>query len=401
MGAAGRPLQGAKPALCRSLDPNGRADRPNRRHTSSWSRYWPDTPGSGRQGPLLVISCLHLLAITLTVIVIARNPNVDRCEPSLCGGTEMISAFRQTAQRVLGSDARVHTLLATSDPPDEEAVSKAPDADGVVELSFSAEGRVARLHCYLAREKRWFEREISFGDSRGSVQSEISERGRLLGFAVATMFASDANEAIHEQEPPALSPAEAAAPTAARKAGLPRETPPPAAPPERSARRVAEFAAVMSTGLGGTASGLGASAGFRLGLSGPVWARLFVAGRSGNIPEAQASTRTALMGGGVAFAILPDSSSFELGARVDLFASYFDVSHLSEDDIAPDRRSRWLAGADIVAEGGWRITRDAGAFLGAGVEGTVGKTEVYTHHQRVAVVPPFRGTAELGFRTRF
>ena len=323
---------------------------------------------------------------------------MDRCEPGLCGGTEMISAFRQTAQRVLGSDAQVRTLLATSDPPDEEAVAKAPDADGVVELSFSAEGRMARLHCYLAREKRWLEREISFGDSRGSVQSEISERGRLLGFAVATMFASDADEAVPEPEPPA---AKAAAPSAARKAGLSRETPPPATPPARSARRVAEFAAVMSTGVGGTASGLGASAGFRLGLSGPVWARLFIAGRSGNIPEAQASTRTALMGGGVAFAILPDSASFELGARVDFFASYFDVSHLSEDDVAPDRRSRWLAGADIVAEGGWRITRDAGAFLGAGVEGTVGKTEVYTHHQRVAVVPPFRATAELGFRTRF
>jgi len=343
-----------------------------------------------------------LLAITLTIIVISQDPDLDRCEPGLCGGTEMIAAFQQAARRVLGSDAQVHTLLAASDPPDEESVAKAPDADGVVELSFSAEGRMARLHCYLAREKRWLEREISFGDRPGSARSEISERGRLLGFAVATMFASDADEATHEPEPPVLAPVKAPPSVATPKAGVQPDTAAqPRTPPDRRARHVAEFAAVMSTGLEGTASGLGASAGFRLGLTGPLWARLFIAGRSGNIPEAQASTRTALMGGGVAFAFLPDSASFELGARLDLFASYFDASHLSEDDVAPDRQSRWLGGADIVAEGGWRVTRNAGVFLGAGLEGTLGRTEIYTHHQRVAVVPPFRATAELGFRTRF
>jgi hypothetical protein len=31
----------------------------------------------------------------------------------------------------------------------------------------------------------------------------------------------------------------------------------------------------------------------------------------------------------------------------------------------------------------------------------LGKTEIYTHGERVAVVPPFRTVAELGFRTRF
>jgi hypothetical protein len=136
-------------------------------------------------------------------------------------------------------------------------------------------------------------------------------------------------------------------------------------------------------------------------LTGPLWARLFVAGRSGNIPEAQASTRTALLGGGLALALLPETSSFELGGRLDAFASYFDVSHLSEDDIEADRRNRWQAGADLVAEGGWRFTGGAGLFAGVGLEAILGKTEIYTHHNRVAVVPPFRAVAELGFRTRF
>jgi opacity protein-like surface antigen len=87
--------------------------------------------------------------------------------------------------------------------------------------------------------------------------------------------------------------------------------------------------------------------------------------------------------------------------RADAFASYFDASHLSEDDLEPDLRSRWQAGADLIAEAGYRFTVGAGVFLGAGIEGMLGKTEIYTHHNRVAVIPPFRAVAELGFRTYF
>lgn len=401
MGAAGRHWQGNQQDIffAAALPAVRAGHQVSRECAPLWyTTSGPVRLGSGRQTPLLVLSCVYLLAITLTIIVIAQSPDVDRCQPGLCGGTAMISAFQQAAERVLGSDLQMRTLGVTSDPPDEVAVARAPDADGVVELSFSAEGQRAHLHCYLGRERRWLDREINFGDGPSLARNEVIERGRLLGFAVATMYASDANEAIHEQEPPPARSLQA--PTAKALAPL-HPLPEPAPAPERRARRVAEFAAVVSSGVEGTASGLGASAGFRLGLSGPLWGRLFITGRSGNVPEAQASTRTALMGGGFALAFLPDSASFEFGTRLDFFASYFDVSHLSEDDIAPDRRSRWQAGADLVLEGGWHVTREAGAFLGAGIEATLGKTEIYTHHQRVAVVPPFRATAELGFRTRF
>jgi hypothetical protein len=46
----------------------------------------------------------------------------------------------------------------------------------------------ARLHCYLSREQRWVDRQIEFG---GAGEREECERGRLLGFAVATMFTDD------------------------------------------------------------------------------------------------------------------------------------------------------------------------------------------------------------------
>jgi hypothetical protein len=341
-----------------------------------------------------------LLTVTLIVLVVAQNPDLDTCEPGLCGGTAMASAFQRAVQRVLGPDTRIQTELVTRDPSDSESAAMSQHVDGVVELSFTPEGQKARLHCYVSRERRWFDREITFGESRGSTQSEVSERGRLLGFAVATMYASET-----EREPaPTPEPQPAKAENEPSSVAAPRAPSPDRSPGQSPAypdRRTVEFGAIVSTGIRGTASGLGASVGFRVGLAGPVWGRLFMAGRSGNIPEAQASTRTALLGGGLAVALLPKSSRFELGARVDGFASYFDASHLSEDDIEPDLRSRWQAGGDVVAEGGFRITQGAGVFVGVGLEAVLGKTDIYTHHNLVAVVPPFRATAELQFRTHF
>jgi hypothetical protein len=339
-----------------------------------------------------------LLTVTLIVLVVAQNPDLDTCEPGFCGGTAMASAFQRAVQRVLGTDTQVQTQLVTHDPSDAESAAMSQGIDGVVELSFTPEGQKARLHCYVARERRWFDREITFGESRGSTQSEVSERGRLLGFAVATMYASET-----EREPaPTLQPAKPDnKPSSVEAPRAPNRDRTPGQSHADPNRRTVEFGAIVSSGIRGSASGLGASVGFRVGLAGPVWGRLFMAGRSGNIPEAQASTRTALIGGGLALALLPASSPFELGARIDGFASYFDASHLSEDDIEPDLRSRWQAGGDLVAEGGFRITQGAGVFVGAGLEAVLGKTDIYTHHNLVAVVPPFRATAELQFRTHF
>ncbi len=340
-----------------------------------------------------------LLAVTLIVIVIAQKSGSDACSLGICGGEAMTSAFQQAAQRVLGGDARIQAQLATDDPADEASSAKGAELDGVVELSFTSDGQKARLHCYVSREKRWLDREISFGESRGSLSSEVSERGRLLGFAVATMYAGDSEK----QPAPALSPPQPAQTPArsAAKSERVAQKDVTARPQAIVARRSVEFAGIASSGLHGNAAGLGASAALRLRLTGPMWARLSLAGRSGNIPQAQANTRTALIGGGVALALLPQASAFELGARLDTFASYFNASHLSEDDITPDSRSRWLLGGDLLAEVGFRITGGAGAFFGVGLEGMLGKTEIYTHQRLAAVVPPFRAVAELGFRTQF
>src|SRR6185436_16556319 len=140
--------------------------------------------------------------------------------------------------------------------------------------------------------------------------------------------------------------------------------------------------------------GLGASAGVRLAWAGPIWARLFVAARGGNIELAQTTTGTGLIGAGLALAALRPAERFQLGLRIDAFASYFRASHLSEDAVTPANQSRCLPGGDLVAEAGLHLLGKTGLFLGGGVEAVVGRTDIYTHGTKVAVVPALRAVGE-------
>jgi hypothetical protein len=317
-----------------------------------------------------------VLGVAIVVLVIGH----DR-------GAPLLGAFESAAHGALAGDATIQIITLDADPPDEESSARASAVDGVVELSWTADGSKARIHCYLSREHRWLDREISFGTGDPASTREASERGRLLGFAVATMF-SEAPEPAPNRTPTAAAAPELPAPAASQPAK-----------PIADFRRSLEFAGQISSGVQGTAAGFGAAAALRVSLHGPVWARLFVSGRTGNIAPAQATTQNALFGGGVALTM--PLGRFQLGARSDLFANYFAATHLSEDDVHPDRRTRWLPGADLLGEAGFHLTGSAVVFAGAGIEAVLGKTEIYTHGQRVAVVAPLRVVGEFGFRIGF
>jgi hypothetical protein len=343
--------------------------------------------GRAARWPRFPVHSRRLLGIALIIIVIAQE-----------AGDSTSVAFDRAARGALGRDANLKIFDAAADPPDDESVARGNDADGVVELTWSADRSRARVHCYFTRQRRWVDREISFAGSGDDAEREFAERGRLLGFAVATMFADGSEQLI---------PAAVAAPTKKSDA-TPGASAKPATTdarpgPEHGSPRThsLEFAGIVSSGLHGTASGLGAAAALRLGWTGPLSVRGFVAGRAGNIPRAQASTRTLQAGGGVSAGWLPASSPWDAGVRLDLLLSYFEASHLSEDDAVPDRRSRWLPGGDLLAEAGFRFADYAGLYAGAGVEVTFGSTEIYTHGQQVAVIPALRAVGELGFRTHF
>jgi hypothetical protein len=327
-----------------------------------------------------------VVGVSLIILVIAQTA------PSPMG-----ASFERAARGALGPSAKVEIVTVDYDPPDEESEARASEGtvDGIVELSWSNADR-ARLHCYLAREGRWVDREITFDTSRSSSTRELSERGRLLGFAVATMFAPDEHvvEAAPSQNearpPPIVVPPPAPADTPAR---------PPSIAPQH--QRTLEFAGVFSSGIGGTASSVGANAALRLAWLGPLSARVLLSGRAGSIAQAQATTRTVLGGVGLAVSAVPRDATLQLGARLDAFVSNFAASHLSEDDVEADTQSRWLPGAALLAEGGLRFPGDVGVFLGAGLEAVAGPTYIYTHGVEVAVVPRLRLVGELGLRASF
>jgi hypothetical protein len=314
------------------------------------------------------------------------------------------TAFEAAARGVLGVEAKIQVIGLDEVPSDEEAVARASRADGVVELIWTKNGTKTRIHCYVSREQRWVDREISFGDNEANSARDASERGRLLGYAVATMFA-DELELAPVPSPAAKAPPTPVPPPGARPPQALRSTSTDSAQRDASqpslARRALEFSGVASSGLGGTASSLGAAAGIRAPLTAPLFARVFVAGRAGSVAQAQVSTLDARFGGGLTIAVPFEERRFEIGLRSDLFISHFDATHLSEDDVTPDRRSRWLPGADLIAECGFRFAGNAGVFVGAGGEAMLGKTDLYTHGGRVAVVPVLRVVGEVGFRIGF
>jgi hypothetical protein len=303
-------------------------------------------------------------------------------------------AFERAARTALGPDATVVFESVPEDPPDSDSVSRSASADGIVELTLSADRTHAGLHCYLSRQQRWVDREITFGPDGDPGKGEATERGRLLGFAVATMFADE----VDEPSPVHRESAETS-PARVNSKPAPSDASRPAKPAVR--HWGLEFAGTASSGIRGTASGLGATVALRRYWASPVAARAFVAGRAGNIPEAQSTTRTLEFGGGLGVRFSPEASRWLFGVRTDVLLSYFQASHLSEDDLEPDRQSRFLPGCDLLAEGGFRFAGDLSLYVGAGVEAMFGSTAIYTRGQRVALVPPFRAVGELGVRTRF
>jgi opacity protein-like surface antigen len=315
--------------------------------------------------------------IVIAIALEARNP--------------VLIAFEDAARGVLGRGATVQIDTAESDPPDAEVAALGAKSDGVVELTLSEDGARARLHCFLSGQKRWVDREIVFPAEGAPSESEVTQRGRLLGFAAASMFTGEADEPevpVVELNPPA--PMDRVAPSTTKHAS-----------PPYSETMSLELAGAASTGLGGTASGWGASVGLRWAFAGPLGARMFFAGRAGSVPEAQSTTRTLQGGAGLSLRLLPATSRLLVGARLDAILSYFETVHFSEDDAEPDRKSRFLPGVDLLAEAGFRLSQPVSLYGGAGIEAMFGSTTIDTHGQPVAVIPPFRVVGELGLRVFF
>lgn len=309
------------------------------------------------------------------VVLIISNAGADPVAPAL----------EEAARELLGENAKIRVVVTANELPDGAALERAGSADGLVELVWNEHRQSALLHCYVARDERWVDRKVSFDDD-----DEAPQRGRLLGFAIASMF-------------PRLVARSAAA--GAPREGLPISRDSMASVPgePRAAEQglELELGATAMTSVRGAADAVGAVIGVRLRLVRALSLHASAGARMGEISAAQATTREATGALGLAWLASPADSAVQLGLRADIVASWLVVERPLASGGELETRSRWTSGGAALVEGGYRFLGALGTYGGVGAEVLLTPTDLYTQGRFRAKLPTFRLVGELGLRARF
>jgi hypothetical protein len=318
------------------------------------------------------------LSPVVILLIVARGEAAD---PTTQG------AVRATHE-LLGDDLQVEVREVDAPLADDLALELGNrlGAGAVIELSWdSREHARARIHFHVEPRPGWNDRVIGFmaGD-------DPSERGRTVGFAIASMLPAPAGEVpLRAHAPPR--------PTFERE--------PTAVPPEREHRWMGAIDAVgaAAIGIGGESPGWGGAASARWYFAHPLALRVGLSARAGEIDPAQATTLQAHASLGLVWMVLAGSAQrpFELGVRLDALAMRERLTHFDSDDTEPVDLARWIPGADAAIEGCWLFNSGAGLVAAVSGEVAFGKTDVTLHYQRVATVPPLRIVLQTGVRARF
>lgn len=301
--------------------------------------------------------------LPVVVVVVAAAADASSIE---------VRALATTAESVLGPGDRVEVVPSGAAPDAQRAwaeqAAAARGGDAVVVVRWLDAARERAVLEVRRGRADWLVRTLDFVPADAP-----EERGRALGFAVASML------------PPASS---APAPT------------PDAAPiPVPTAPHRAIFDVVFSgsVGLGGEGA---TAAGGRLGggvrVLGPVWLRSGVAYRVGPLGTATAST-TALDVGIAAYAFEPGVRPLALGARVDVGA----LRHAVALPGGGPHGDRWVGAVDVMVEGSWSVVRHAALVLAMGPELALGEVHVLVDGVQVATIPTWRLRAEVGLQIGF
>jgi hypothetical protein len=242
----------------------------------------------------------------------------------------------------------------------------------------------ARVRVHLHDTDRWLTRGLTFLPS-----DDLRERGRTLGFTLASM--------LPDRRP---TPRAETSPAAPRPPPIVITLPPPAPPPSRWAL---DALVAGSLGVNGDADGIGGAFAVRRTLVPALAVRLEVSGRTGVLQVAQATAISLHAGLGLCWNPLgnPATHRADLGLRADLGAFFESLSHLSPDDAERVRQARFLPGGDLMLEGSVRVFDSAALVLGLGGELAFGRTDVYVHEAHVSVIPPLRLVTNLGLRQYF
>jgi hypothetical protein len=302
-------------------------------------------------------------------------------------------ALEDALHAALGSGAVVS--IRRSGYESEEALAHeaaATQATLLCVVGWRDDARRVTIRFLRPEEGHWSDREIRFDGADAP-----AERGRTVGFALASMVPDEALAQHGSEEPPP-----APTPSGPRVAEPAAETPTAPPVPSRTALSSIEIAAHGAVGIGGAGGGLGGVVGARIGLSRAWRLRFAIGARLAELDQAQATSRSYFAGGGVAwFTPLDAASRWGLGARLDVLALGEEVVHLSADDPAPDHLFRVLPGAAAAVEGTWRFAEQSSIIAAVGSEVAFGRTTVVVHDRQVAEIVPIRPLAELGLRVDF
>ena len=306
------------------------------------------------------------------VLVILLGAHSD---PSI-DGTMMTAA-----RAALGEEAIV--LADTSDAKtDDEAITigERVHARAIAELQWADDDTRthARLHVRVATNE-WADDEIAFFP-----QDAASEKGRTLGYMLASMVQRLARSAPPTPPPP---------PPPAHEAGA--EAPPPT--PKREPASNVDVFAQGNGAIGGGATSVGGAVGLRWWPVARVGFRAAAGARAGRIEEADASTSTLFASVGPGYRV-PIGTSLELGARTDFVILQHSVTRKR---VAKTTHARWLSAMDAMVEASWSLGPHAGVIAAVGAELAFGTTSVDVGGVPVADIPQARAIGELGLRFRF
>lgn len=240
-------------------------------------------------------------------------------------------------------------------------------AGAVVRVLF--QDGVAQIRVHLDGPNPWAEDAIRFSES-----DDPPERGRTIGYAIASMV----SHLEVQRERPAPPP-------------------PPPPPPRAPARPRPDGDVLVSAGLAidGAIWGTGPVVGGRWWALGSWGLGADVGARFGRSAEADASVQT------YSFALGPsarrDLGPLELEGHVRVGALRHVVSRTEGDAT----RARWLGATNVTIEGALPLGAAAAVVVGTGVEVGWGTTPIKVGSAQVGELPPVRWVSAIGGRYRF
>jgi hypothetical protein len=290
----------------------------------------------------------------------------------------VVTTVDQAASDVVGAGAVKIVEVAMLSDAEALRVESALATRATVQLEWRDPAKQnAHLRLHAARTDRWIDRDIAF-----AAEDTPVERGRTLGFAIASM--------LPEGDP-------------SLRFELRDEPAPPPPPPSRNA---AALAATATAGLGGPASGWGGVATVERFFGDSTSLDVSVAGRLGRIAELGARELTTSAGvGGAWWPVAPTASrSWGVALRVEALLLYHAVSHARAGG-AVQWKGDLLPGADLKVEGTYRLVPAFEVVAGVGAEVAFGTIDVTVTPppagDGLATIPSLRALAALGIRARF